>query len=213
MRHPWRHPLSLCLSLLAAGSLVGLPASAEIVDLRVWRQDGWVRLDLHARDLLDARTTSTVESGLPGTCVYDLRIEDRGGVVVAERLLQMSLRFDLWEGHYLLEGADGARSLPSLAAADSAWSRLAGEPVGRLDRLGPAIEYRLVARIVVRPLAPGDRERLSRYLSQHSGGGLEQVNLDLGAILSGIFGRRAPGERIVESSSGWFRPGDLEERP
>ena len=143
-----------------------------------------------------------------------MRVEDRGGVVVQERLLEWSLRFDLWEGRYLLEGPDGPRSLPSLAAADSVWSRLAGEPVCPLERLQSSVEYRLTVRIAVRPLAAADRERLSRYVSRHSGGGSgEQVNLDLGAVLAGVFGRRQQGERTVEYIGTWFRAGELEERP
>lgn len=188
-------------------------ARAEVVELRAFRQSGWLRLDLRARDLLDPRTMSTIESGLPGTCVYHVRVEDREGLVVQERLLELSLRFDLWGGRYLLEGPNGPQSLPSLAAADSAWSHLAGEPVCPLERLLPAVDYRLAVRIAVRPLAAADRERLSLYVSRHSGGSGEQVNLDLGAVLADMFGRRQKGERTVEFTGTWFRTGTLEEGP
>ncbi len=201
------------VALVSATALAYAAQRGEIVSLHPYRDTGWLRLDLRARNLLDDRTVSTIESGLPGTCVFHLRVENRDGEVVVERLVELSLRFDLWENHYVLDGEGESLTLPSLAAADSAWSTLHGQRLCALDRLAPQDEYRVLVRTAVQPLAPEDRERLSHYVSRNSGGGGEEVALDLGALISGIFGRHGSGERIVEYAGRYFRRDDLEVRP
>ena len=203
----WLLPLGL--ALLAA------PASGQgsVTELLLFRSGESLRAEVHARDLLDERTTATIESGLPGTCVYMLRLEDRSGRLVAERYVERSLRFDLWENRYLLESAEGTLALPTLAAADSAISCLANYDLCPVSRLRSTEEYQLILQIAVHPLAPDDRERLSRYVSRSSGGDGEEVALDL----SGLFGRemedQGSARQVMGRASHFFRAGDLREAP
>ena len=152
--------------LSAAGalllSLVWIVASlaGQVTDVRVYRRSDHLYVDVTAARLLDERTAMTVDSGLPGTCVYRLRLEDREHRPVAERWVEMSLRLDLWENVYRLDGLGGPRNFATLAAADSAWSRVEAQRLCTADRLQPDARYRLLLTIAVQPLAPADRERL-----------------------------------------------------
>jgi hypothetical protein len=203
----WLLPLGL--AFLAARAF----GQGSVTELLLFRTSESLRAEVRAHGLLDERTTLTIESGLPGTCLYRLRLEDRSGRLVAERYVQRSLRFDLWENRYLLESAEETLALPTLAAADSAISRLADCDLCPLSRLRSTEEYQLILQIAVCPLAPADRDRLSRYVSRNSAGDGEEVALDL----SGLFGRameeKGTSRQIIGSASPFFRPGDLREAP
>jgi hypothetical protein len=202
----WLLPLGL--------AFLAVPAFGQgsVTELCLFRTGKSLRADVRAQDLLDERTTLTIESGVPGTCVYLLRLEDRSGRLVAERYVERSLRFDVWEKRYLLEIAEETLALPTLAAADSAISRLANCDLCPLSRLRSEEEYQLILQIAVRPLGFDDRERLSGYVSRNSSGG-EEVALDL----SGLFGHAEEGKgssrQVVERASPFFRAGDLREAP
>ncbi len=209
---PLRSPIVAAISTVTFTWVAVAPAG-EVTGADVYRQGDRLLVDVMAADLLDERTTMTVDSGLPGTCVYHLRIEDRQHRAVVDQWVEMSLRLDLWEGVYLLEGTGAPRSFPTLAAADSAWSRIRGHGLVAIDRLQAGAEYRLKIGLAVQPLAPEDRERLSRYVSRNSGGAGEEVALDVGKVFSRLF-RGSGGDASVESHVGeFFRLEDLEVRP
>lgn len=187
--------------------------TGQITDLRPFRAGGSLCVEIRARDLLDERTRLTIESGLPGTCLYLLRVEDRGGRAVLERFVERTLRFDLWENRFLLEDERGARALPSRAAADSAFSHLADCALGPLSRLHSGQEYRVVVQIAVRPLAPEDRRRLSGYVSRTSGGGGEEVALDLSVVFRGVLGGKGRAKPSVQHAGPYFRIDQVPEGP
>jgi hypothetical protein len=192
--------------------LLAAPASAgRIAEARLHVTGGTVRVDLRALELLDPRTASTIDSGLPGTCVFGLQIESRREIVV-EQFIEQHLRLDLWENIYLLRRGIAEQRFSSLASADSAWSHLKDVELVRRSVLLPERQYRLVVQVAVRPLAAEDRERMSRYVKKHSGSGSEELSLDLGALFSGMFGR-GNQEQVVRFETGWFRPSELEVRP
>jgi hypothetical protein len=214
MRRRWDGslPWLLLLGLTVLGARVF--GEGSITDLRLFRTREWLRAEVRARGLLDKRTTLTIESGLPGTCLYLLRLEDRSGRLVAERFVQRSLRFDLWENRYLLESAEGTLALPTLAAADSAISHLEGCEVCPLSRLRPGDEYHLVLQIAVRPLAPEDRERLSHYVRRNSAGGREEVAVDLSALFFGrVMEEKGSSRQVLRQAGPFFRTTDLMEEP
>jgi hypothetical protein len=200
----WFFPLGL--AFLAAPAF----GQGSVTALLLFRTGESLRADVRANDLLDERTRETIESGLPGSCVYLLRLEDRSGRLVAERFVERSLRFDVWESRYLLEDAEETLALPTLAAADSAVSRLASCDLCPLSRLRSEEEYQLLLQIAVGPLAIDDRERLFGYASRNSSGG-EEVDLDL----IGLFGHgekdKGSSRQVIERASPFFRTGDLRE--
>ncbi len=200
------------IGLIAARPSAGL-AAGQITDLRLFRSGGTLHAEVRSRDLLDERTRSTIESGLPGTCLYFFRVEDRAGRAVAEVYVERTLRFDLWENRFLLEGGDQPLSLTSAAEADSAFSHLADRVLGPLHRLPPGKEYRVVVQIAVRPLAPEDRRRLSRYVSRTSGGGGEEVALDLSVVFGRILGEKSKSRPSIQHTGPYFRVDDLSEGP
>ncbi len=204
--------IRICWVLVVWIAVVAFPAQAgRIVSAQVHMVGEDVSVDLRAEDLLDRRTESTINSGLPGTCVFRLRLESRERPI-AERFVEQNLRLDLWEDVYRLQRGIAQQQYSSLEAADSAWSNLAGIQLARRSQLRPESLYRLVVQVAVRPLAPEDRERMSRYVRKHSGSGSEELSLDLGALFAGLFGG-GKQEQVVRFETDWFRPGELEVRP
>lgn len=205
------------LAVVTIGLLAARPTAAaavgQITELRLFRSGGALHAEVRSRDLLDERTRSTIESGLPGTGLYLFRVEDRAGRAVAEIVVERTLRFDLWENRFLLEGEEATRALQSSAEADSAFSHLADCVLGPLHRLQPGTEYRVVVQIAVRPLAPEDRRRLSRYVSRTSGGGGEEVALDLSVVFGRILGEKSKARPSVQHTGPYFRVDELPEGP
>jgi len=198
----------LAVALLLTALVTAVVSDAAVVDvLEVGRQDGELRVTARARDLLDTRTRSTVESGLPGSGVLEFTVEGRDRAVVARRVLERSLRLDLWRDRYVHESGDTAREYRTLAAADSAWSRVDGLPLVRLADLDPAREYRVRLRIRVEPLRAEDRGRVSRFVRQGSGA-REEFRLDLSALVRRWFGGGDEGED-TGAATDWFRVGEL----
>jgi hypothetical protein len=201
--------LHLGLLFLAAPAF----GQGSVTELLLFRTGESLRADVRAYDLLDERTTLTIESGLPGSCVYLLRLEDRSGRLVAERYVERSLHFDVWENRYVLESAEETLALPTLAAADSVISHLANCDLGPLSRLRPEEEYQLTLQIAVRPLGPEDRERFSRYVSRNSSGGGEEIAFDLSALLGHAEEEKGTSRQVIGRASPFFRAGDLREAP
>lgn len=216
MRRQRTHRLSPVLCAAAAALTVTLAYGAPtglVTDLRLSCDGGWLHAEVRARDLLDERTRLTIESGLPGTCLFQLRLEDRTGRPIEERYVERTLRFDLWENRYLLEEGDEPRALPTREAADSAFSHVADCRLVALSRLLSNGEYRVVVQIAVRPLAPEDRQRLSRYVSRTSAGGGEEVALDLGVVFGRILGEKSSSRPTVRHVGPFFRVADLPGQP
>ncbi len=199
------------LVMIAATSIV--QAAGTIDQMRPFRHQGRLFVEVQASDLLDERTASTIDSGLPGTCVYHIRVEDTNQMLVAERFLDLSLRLDLWENIYLLDGPMGQTSFNSLAAADSAWSHLPGVDLCTIERLVPSQLYQVQVQIAVHPLAPEDRARLSRYVSSNSGHNREELALDLGALFGRLLGKGSSDKAQTRAVSPIFQREDLEEQP
>ncbi|MFQ5601167.1 MAG: DUF4390 domain-containing protein [Candidatus Krumholzibacteriia bacterium] len=209
MKRTPHRTVSWSVLLLAAAVTVASAGSVE--RLKAFRKQGWLQLDLEAKNLLDAKTASTVESGLPGTCVYRIVLEDHDGDPIGQRSLKLSLRLDLWENHYVLQGPGGSTRFATLTAADSAWSDIRGVRLLPLDRLLPGEEYRLQVEVAVQPLAAEDRARISRYVRQNSGGDRKEFALDVGALFDRFLGDggRHRGQASFEGPV--FRLEELEE--
>ena len=201
------------LAITLACSLAYGGPGGPATDLRLFRAGGWLHAEVRARDLLDERTRLTIESGLPGTCLFQVRVEDRSGRTIEERYVERTLRFDLWENRYLLEGDGEPIALPTREEADSAFSHVADCRLAALTRLSPSGEYRVVVQIAVRPLAPEDRQRLSRYVSRTSGGGGEEVALDLGVVFGRILGEKSSSRPTVRHAGPYFRVETVPEQP
>ncbi len=204
------------LCLLVAGLLLaasGAFGSAAVTDLRAHRRNGQLRLELHAVELMDERTASTIDSGLPGTCVYYISLLDSEDKIQSERLAEFHLRLDLWENSYQLNCPNGLHSFVSLAAADSAWSHLPDLDICETAALDPLADYHFQVRISVQPLAPKDQDRLSRYVTESGSGKREELALDLGALFGRLLKGSRGGRDETRFTSGSFRIGDLEERP
>jgi hypothetical protein len=204
--------LLLCLFRALPGQAADARPAGRIVELRLFRSGGSLCALVRARDLLDERTRSTVESGLPGTCIYHILLQEQNGRKTAERVVERTLRFDLWNNRYLLEEEADVRTYAMQAEADSALERLSRCDLCPLSRLRGEVEYRVVVRVAVRPLAPEDRERLSRYVSRTSGGG-EEVAFDVGAVFDHLLGGSARALPVIEQIGPPFRLDDLPEAP
>ncbi len=156
----------------------------------------------------------TIESGLPGACVYELHLEGRSGELVAERLAERSLRFDVWERRYLLESKDGTIVLPTPDAAVSAFSHLAVRDLCPLSWLSPTEEYRLTLQIAVRSLGVKDEEFLFGFAEQVSSGGEGGIAINLSRLFKHVTAEKTKSSRkIVEGASPFFHTGDLDESP
>ena len=214
----WFFPLGL--------AFLGTPAQAQgsVTELLVFRTGESLCVEVRAHDLLDERTTWTIDSGLPGTCVYLLRLEDRSGRLVAQRYVERSLRYDLFKNLYLLEsGGDSlalptlaaadSLALPTLAAADSAISRLVSCDLCPVSRLGFTEEYTLTLQIAVQSFAPDDRVDLSRYVGSNSAGDTEDDAVDLATLLGRSVPARERARQVIGRTSPFFRAGDLREAP
>ena len=211
-------PRSLLIIGLAvlAGQLLGggrVFSAARIEDARLYRTQGWVRADIRGLDLLDPQTTSTIESGYPGTCAYYVFLEDLAGRMISEQYVLRSLSRVLWEISYVLVDPDGERTFPALAVADSAISHLPACAVCPVTRLRDAEEYRLVVVIDVRPVGPEDRRQFSNYLTHDTSDGDEDAPVNLGAMLTRIFGTPQESERVIRHVGPFIRVADLPEGP
>jgi hypothetical protein len=125
------------LLLMILGVATMATADDRVTLLRPFPQNDRLFVELQAAELLNDRTASTIDSGLPGSCVYHIQIVDSDDHTLAERIVDLTLRLDLWENVYLLDDPAGTTTLTSLAAADSAWSHLPGVDLCALSRLSP----------------------------------------------------------------------------
>jgi hypothetical protein len=199
------------LPLLLAGHASAAFGQGHVSELLLFRSSESLLAEVRAQDLLDEPTTLTIESGLPGTCIFRLRLEDRSGGLVAERSVVRSLWFDLWENRYVLESEEGTLALPTLAAADSAISSLVNCDLCPLSKLSKSEEYRLTLQIAVCPLGTEGKRSLSRYVNQASAGGDGAIALDLNALFGHVMRETESSRPGIGGVSPFFRAADLKE--
>ncbi len=204
----------MALTVLVVLAHVGAAQAGSVTSAQTFRRGGWLHVSLQARDVLDARTVSTVESGLPGSCMYRIQLEDRAGATVGERVVELSVRLDLWENQYVVRGPHGSSALATLAAADSALSHLDAVRLLPVEHLNASREYRVQVEVEVQPLGAHDQARISRYVSQNTRGPRQEFALNLSALFHRVFGSRGGSESTGAPFYGpFFTPAELEESP
>lgn len=190
MRGRWMPIVGAALLALSTEAARGQPRVEQVV---VYRDGGWLACDVTAADLLDARVRSTVESGLPGSCVWRLAVTRDGDGDLARVLWETSLRLDLWTERFQLTDPRGARELTGWAAADSALAHPRGIRLLRLESVPSELRLRIVVDVIVEPLGPAERARLARYVSDSSQTGADEFALDVGGLLARFLGRKGAG--------------------
>lgn len=179
-----------------------LAHAAKVVSAIPRREDGWLVVDVRAAELLDERTRSTVESGLPGSCVLLVELLDSADVVAASRAIERSLAFDLWEDVVRLSEGTQERVFHAMAAADSAWARFDAVRMKPWSALNSGATYRLHVRVHVQPLGSEERERVSRWVSQTEAGERREFAIDVG----GLVRRFMSGDTESGDASVWKGP-------
>ena len=159
-------------------------------------EEGWLVVDLQLGDLLDDRTRSTVESGLPGSCLIEVELRDAGADYSVTRRLERSLEVDLWED--VVRMIENGRELvfASIAEADSAWSRWSSLRVAQWATLSADREYHLRVAVHVQPLGAEERERVSRWVSAGDRGDRRDVSIDMGGLVRRFFGSGDDGGEV-----------------
>ena len=189
-----------CLVLLVAlPLLVDVASAARVVSATPRRVDGWLVVDVHAVDLLDERTRSTVESGLPGSCVLLVELRDSADAVAATHAIERSLALDLWENVVRLTEGGSERVFTALDTADSAWSRFDAVRLRRWGSLNSGATYQLHVSVHVQPLGSEERERVSRWVSQSDEGERREFAIDVG----GLVRRFVKGSSSESDASVW----------
>lgn len=186
------------VAALAALLVLAAPVHAgRVADVHPHRHDGWIAVTVRTADLLDARTRSTVESGLPGSARLLLELRDASDDVVARRAVERVLEFDLWEGVARVREATRERTFRSIDAADSAWALFRSVPLVRLDRVDPGRELRVMVRVEVESFGAEERARVSRYVSESARGEERELTFDLGGLVGRLVGAGRAGDGEV----------------
>ncbi len=203
---------------LAAMLAAGGPARAQdagrprVLGAELAVRDGWLVADIRLSGLIDQRTASTIDSGLPGICGYEVTLHGPGDQVRERLTWTLRLEHDIWEDRYLVRGPDGAREVASIAAMDSAAAHIADLQLIPVAELGPDRQYHLQLSVEVLPLGAEAEDRLTHYLSRRGGGSREEMDVDLGSLFSRVFGGGGGGGG--RTSIAWtgpgFRPGTLD---
>jgi hypothetical protein len=168
-------------------------AEARVERVVVYRDGGWLACDVAATGLLDARVRSTVESGLPGSCVYRLVLSREGDGELARVLWATSLQLDLWSERFLLTDPREARQFDAWQSADSALAHPRGLRLVQLEGLPRDRALRVSVDVLVEPLGPAERARLARYVSESSAAGADEFAVDIGGLLGRFLGRKGGG--------------------
>lgn len=176
--------------------------AASVVDAIPRRSGAWLVVDVITQDLLDERTRSTVESGLPGSCVLHVELQDRDGAISFARTVERSLVFDLWEDVARLTEGARERVFPLLAVADSAWARFDAIPLAPWTSLASQTTYRLRVHLSVQPLGQEERERVSRWVTRSEQDERRAFAVDLGGLVRRFVG----GAAREETSPVWIGP-------
>ena len=174
----------ILLALLGAG----ISRAGEVVDAQLRREADWLVVDLQLAELLDERTRSTVESGLPGSCLLEIELLDDRGELQASRRLERSLEVDLWDDLVRLIDPSQVIVYASIAEADSAWSRWSSLRLVRWSSLAGGRDYHLEIAVHVQPLGAEERERVSEWVSASGTGDRRDVSIDMGGLVRRFFG-------------------------
>lgn len=204
--------------LLAFSFLMMLPGGARsqtvIERLEVFRSDGWLACEIRSGQMMDERIRSTVESGLPGACLYDLRLKWSDNGEVLHLPVRLSLRLDLWEESYYVEGAGLSEQFATIDMADSAWAHLDEVRLLRLDQLDANRPLELEVVLLVSPLGAEQRAWIDDYVSQANRNQRNELSLNLGGLLKKVFGNQeGGGQSSARLSIAPFTVNGLEARP
>ena len=198
------------LALVLLGLVLPVRAG-RVVEVTPHRDDAWVAVAVRADDLLDERTRSTVESGLPGSFRLLVELRDATDRVTARRAIERVLEFDLWEDvARVREGLD-ERVFPSIDAADAAWSRFGSIRLAPFASLDTNARYRVLLRVEVESFGREERERVSRYVSDSERGERREVALDLGRLFGELVGDDDGNDRVWRGEP--FVPAALDTLP
>lgn len=189
-------------------------AQAVIERVEVYRSGEWLACEIRSSHMLDERIRSTVESGLPGACLYDLRLKWSDNGEVLRLPLEFSLRLDLWEENYYVEGAGRSESYASIDRADSAWAHLGEIRLVRLDELDANRSLELEVVLLVSPLGAEQRAWIDGYVSQANRDQRNELTFNLGGILKKVFGGgESGGSASARQAVPPFTVNALESRP
>ncbi|RKZ13338.1 hypothetical protein DRQ53_13495 [bacterium] len=177
------------LAVLAVALMsVTVSRAGEVTSADVRREGDWLVVDLQLADLLDERTRSTVESGLPGSCLLEIELRDERGKYSTTRRLERSLEVDLWEDVVRMIESSHELVFRSLAEADSAWSNWSSLRLAQWSSLPQGRTYHLRIGVHVQPLGAEERERVSRWVSAGDRGDRRDVSIDVGGLMRRFFG-------------------------
>jgi hypothetical protein len=199
--------------LAVALSSVTVSRAGEVVDAQVRHEDDWLVVDLQLADLLDDRTRSTVESGLPGSCLLEIELRDDRSDFRASRRLERSLEVDLWEDVVRVVEAGRALAYGSIAEADSAWSDWRSLRIARWSTLPGGRAWQLRIAVHVQPLGAEERERVSRWVSAGDRGDRRDVSIDVGGLMRRFFGSGEDAREVDVWRGPTFRLESVEEKP
>jgi hypothetical protein len=205
-----------CVLLWGRGRGAGRAAGArpEIARVRLVEDGGHLAADIVTTGLFSERIVGTVQSGLPAVVDLFCIFSTPGGGTARENVISFTLRYDVWEDTYSIEGPDTTLGYASFAAMRAAIEHMRGvrlDPSGALD---PARSYRLRLSVMISPLRGADRERIAGWVSENMRSSdddswREQV-LDLNDLISHFFSRgRGSADRSEWYESAFFKPGAL----
>lgn len=177
------------LAVLAVALMsVTVSRAGEVVDAQVRQESGWLVADLQLADLLDERTLSTVESGLPGSCLLEVELRDDESDFRVVRRLERTLEVDLWEDVVRMIEAGRELAFASIAEADSAWSNWSSVRIAQWSTLPGDRTWHLRVAVHVQPLGAEERERVSKWVSAGDRGDRRDVSIDMGGLVRRFFG-------------------------
>jgi len=176
-----------CLLILGL-TCVGVAGAGQVTEAEVRHEGEWLVLDLQLAELLDASALSTVESGLPGSCLIEVELRDQSSDVIVIRRLERSLELDLWEDVVRLIEDGRELVFNSIAEADSAWSTWPARRMVQWASLSQDRTYHLRVAVHVQPLGSEERERVSRWVSESERNDRRDFSIDMGGLVRRFFG-------------------------
>lgn len=180
--------LARLLVLVLGLICVGVADAGQVVDAEVRHEGDWLVVDLQLAELLDARTLSTVESGLPGSCLLEVELREQNADAIVIRRLERSLELDLWEDVVRLIEDGRELVFNSIAEADSAWSAWPSLRMAQWSSLSQDRTYQLRVAVHVQPLGSEGRERVSRWVSESKRNDRRDFSIDMGGLVRRFFG-------------------------
>jgi len=180
--------LARLLVLVLGLTCVGAADAGQVIEAEVRHEGEWLVVDLQLAELLDARTLSTVESGLPGSCLLEVELREQNADAIVIRRLERSLELDLWEDVVRLIEDGREFVFNSIAEADSAWSAWPSVRLAQWASLAQDRTYQLRVAVHVQPLGSEERERVSRWVSESERNDRRDFSIDMGGLVRRFFG-------------------------